>query len=94
MTPGIGGGIVQLEKANVALVTDTLENIQRIERLLEEVDKPREESLVPKFYQLHNGAKASDVVTKIHAMLSGAGGRPSSARRPPSPRTTGRTRSS
>jgi general secretion pathway protein D len=70
MTPGIGGGIVQLEKANVALITDTLENIQRIERLLDEVDKPREDSLTPKFYQLHN-AKASDLVTKIHTMLSG-----------------------
>jgi general secretion pathway protein D len=70
MTPGIGGGIVQLEKANVALVTDTLENVQRIERLLAEVDKPREDSLTPKFYQLHN-AKASDLVTKIHTMLSG-----------------------
>jgi general secretion pathway protein D len=70
MTPGIGGGIVQLEKANVALVTDTLENIQRIERLLDEVDKPREDSLTPKFYQLHN-AKASDLVAKIHTMLSG-----------------------
>jgi general secretion pathway protein D len=70
MTPGIGGGPVQLEKANVVMVTDTLENIQRIERLLLEVDKPREESLNPKFYPLHN-AKASDLVTKIHAMLSG-----------------------
>jgi general secretion pathway protein D len=74
MTPGIGGGIVQLEKANVALVTDTLENIQRIERLLLEVDKPRANSLVPKFYSLHNGAKASDVVAKIHTMLSGPSG--------------------
>jgi general secretion pathway protein D len=72
MTPGVGGGIVQLEKANSALVTDTLENIQRIERLLDEVDKPREGSLVPKFYTLHNGAKAADVVTKIHSMLAGA----------------------
>jgi general secretion pathway protein D len=71
MTPGIGGGIVQLEKANVALVTDSLENIQRIERLLAEVDKPREDSLTPKFYQLHN-AKPTDLVSKIHAMLSGA----------------------
>src|SRR5208283_959224 len=70
MTPGIGGGIVQLEKANVALVTDSLENIQRIERLLDAVDKPREESLAPKFYQLHN-AKATDLVNKIHTMLSG-----------------------
>jgi general secretion pathway protein D len=70
MTPGIGGGPVQLEKANVVLVTDTLENVQRIERLLQMVDKPREESLNPKFYSLHN-AKASDMVTKIHAMLAG-----------------------
>jgi len=74
MTPGIGGGIVQLEKANVALVTDSLENIQRIERLLQRVDKPRENSLTPRFYQLHNGAKASDLVTKIHTMLSGPAG--------------------
>jgi general secretion pathway protein D len=70
LTPGIGGGPVQLEKANVVLITDTLENIQRIERLLLEVDKPREESLNPKFYQLHN-AKASDLVAKIHSMLAG-----------------------
>jgi len=71
MTPGIGGGIVQLEKANVAMVTDSLENIQRIERLLNEVDKPKQSSLAPKFYQLKNGAKASDVAQKIHTMLSG-----------------------
>jgi general secretion pathway protein D len=74
MTPGVGGGIVSLEKANVALVTDTLENIQRIERLLDEVDHPRVDSLTPKFYVLHNGAKASDVVTKIKAMLTGPAG--------------------
>jgi general secretion pathway protein D len=73
MTPGIGGGIVQLEKANVALVTDTLDNIQRIERLLVLVDKPRQNSLVPKFYLLHN-AKATDVVTRIHAIFAGPAG--------------------
>jgi general secretion pathway protein D len=71
MTPGIGNGIVQLEKANVALVTDTVENIQRIERLLLEVDRPRENSLNPKFYGPLQNAKASDVVAKIHTMLSG-----------------------
>ncbi len=71
MSPGIGSGVVQLEKSNVVLVTDSLENIQKVERLLTEVDKPRENSLTPKFYTLHNGAKASDIVTKIHAMLSG-----------------------
>ncbi len=72
MTPGIGGGIVQLEKANVAMVTDTVENLQRIERLLDQVDKPRQASLAPRFYALKNGAKASDVVTKIRSMLTGA----------------------
>jgi general secretion pathway protein D len=71
MTPGIGGGIVQLEKANVMMVTDSLENIQRIEKLLDEVDKPRPNSMTPKFYTLHNGAKAADVVTKIKSMLVG-----------------------
>jgi general secretion pathway protein D len=71
MSPGVGSGVVSLEKSNVVLVTDSLENIQKVERLLDEVDKPRENSLTPKFYTLHNGAKASDIVTKIHAMLSG-----------------------
>ncbi len=74
MTPGVGGGIVSLEKSNTAMITDTLENVQRIERLLAEVDKPREESLMPKVYQLRNGAKASDLVTKIHTMLAGPAG--------------------
>jgi general secretion pathway protein D len=71
MTPNVGGGVVSLDKANVIMVTDSLENVQRVERLLEEVDKPREGSLTPKFYTLHNGAKASDVVQKIHAMITG-----------------------
>ncbi len=73
MTAGIGGGIVQLEKSNVAMITDTLENVQKVERLLNQVDQPRANSLTPKFYQLHN-AKASDLVTKIHTMLSGPAG--------------------
>jgi general secretion pathway protein D len=71
MTPNVGGGVVSLDKANVIMVTDSLENIQRVERLLEEVDKPREGTLTPKFYTLHNGAKASDVVQKIHSMITG-----------------------
>jgi general secretion pathway protein D len=70
LTPGIGGGLVSLEKANSVLVTDTLENIQRIERLLASVDGPRANSLATKFYTLHND-KPSDLVTKIHAMLTG-----------------------
>ena len=71
MTPGIGGGLVPLEKANVVMVTDSLENIQKIERLLKMVDQPRQDTLKPRFYALKNGAKASDVVTKIKSMLTG-----------------------
>jgi general secretion pathway protein D len=71
MTPGIGGGLVPLEKANVVMVTDSLENIQKIERLLRTVDQPRQDTLKPKFYALKNGAKAADVVSKIKSMLSG-----------------------
>jgi general secretion pathway protein D len=71
MSPQVGSGVVSLEKSNVVLVTDTLENIQKVERLLLEVDQPRKDSLTPRFYQLHNGAKATDVVTKIHTVLSG-----------------------
>ena len=70
MTPGIGGGIIQLDKANVLMVTDSLENIQKIERLLAQVDKPRVDGFTPKFYQLHN-AKATDVVNKIHTAFGG-----------------------
>ena len=71
LTPGIGGGVVSLEKSNVVMITDTVANLQRIEALLTQVDHPRENSLTPRFYQLHF-AKASDLVTKIHSMLAGA----------------------
>jgi len=70
LTPGIGGGLVPLEKANAALVTDTVSNLQRIELLIDAVDKPITSTFVPKFYPLHH-SKASDVVTKIHALLTG-----------------------
>jgi len=71
MTPGVANGIVSLEKANAALITDTVSNLQRVELLLEQLDKPSMVGLTPKFYTLQNGAKASDVVTKLRAMFQG-----------------------
>jgi len=68
-TPGIGGGVVLLEKANAALVTDTVSNLQRLEMLIASVDKPMLTGFTPKFYPLHY-AKASDLVTKVKALLS------------------------
>jgi general secretion pathway protein D len=67
----IGAGVVQLPNANAALITDTVSNLQRVELLLREVDQPVTAGLQTKFYPLHN-AKASDVVTKLTAILRGS----------------------
>ncbi len=71
MSPGVAGGIVPLEKANAALITDTISNLQRVELLLQQLDKPSMTGLTPKFYTLVNGAKASDLVGKLRAMFQG-----------------------
>jgi general secretion pathway protein D len=65
-----GSAPVSFEKANAVLITDSLSNIQRIEVLLAQLDQPRLAGLETRFYTLHF-AKASDVVTKMHAILSG-----------------------
>lgn len=69
LSAGVGGGVVVLDKANAALVTDTLANLQRLEILVNAVDQPAGGN-IPKFYSLQY-AKASDLVTKIHALLTG-----------------------
>ncbi|HEX3728202.1 MAG TPA: secretin N-terminal domain-containing protein, partial [Opitutaceae bacterium] len=69
-TPGTGGGVVPLEKTNAALVTDTLVNIQRTERLLDAIDRPSDIGLTPRFYPLAN-ASAATLVNKLHTILTG-----------------------
>ena len=64
-------GFVPFVSANVAMITDTVSNLQRIELLLQTVDKPNASGLTPKFYALRN-ATAANVVTKLRTMLSGA----------------------
>lgn len=71
MSPGIANGIVTLDKANAALITDTLSNLQRVENLLRLLDHPSTSGLTPKFYTLRNGAKASDVVNRLRTMFQG-----------------------
>jgi general secretion pathway protein D len=70
-TPGIGGGYVVLDKANAAMITETVTNLQRVEVLLKSLDKPVTAGMTPKFYTLRNGAKASDVVNKLRTIISG-----------------------
>src|SRR5207248_899263 len=64
-------GPVQLPNANAVLITDSISNLQRIEVLLNQLDKPVTAGMKPKFYQLQNGAKASDVVQKLRTILTG-----------------------
>ncbi len=70
-SPNIAGSVVVIEKANAAFVTDTLANVQRTERLVNQLDQPVMAGLKPKFYILKNGAKASDVVARLRTMLTG-----------------------
>lgn len=64
------GGAVPFDKTNAFMLTDSVSNLQRIERLLLELDKPVTANLTPKFYSLRF-AKASDLVTKLRTILQG-----------------------
>ncbi len=68
LNPNLGGPVL-FEKTNAMLITDSISNLQRIESLVRDLDKPATANLQPKFYALHFGAKASDVVNKITAIL-------------------------
>jgi len=70
VSPTVGGGVVLLDEANSALVTDSITNLQRIETLVNAVDKPSAAGFESRFFTL-NHAKATDVVTKLHSIFSG-----------------------
>jgi len=70
LNPGLGAAPVLFEKSNTALVTDSISNLQRVERLLQELDHPILEHNATKFYSLH-AAKASDVVNQLRTLLAG-----------------------
>jgi general secretion pathway protein D len=53
------------------LVTDSISNLQRVETLINQMDQPSLAGMTPKFYQIKYGAKASDIVTKLNAILTG-----------------------
>ena len=62
-------GLVQLQNANAAIITDSVSNLQRIELLLRELDRPTG-GMKPKYYTLKS-AKASDLVGKIRTIITG-----------------------
>jgi len=71
LNPAAGSPPVVFDKANAALVTDSVSNLQRIETLIQQLDQPMMNGLKPKFYTLQS-AKASEVVNKMRTMLTGA----------------------
>ena len=64
-TQGIGVTTVLFPTANAALITETISNLQRLETLMEQLDRP---ALLPKFYTL-KFAKASELVQKMQGIL-------------------------
>ncbi len=64
------GGPVQLQNANAVLITDSISNLQRIETLLKQLDRPITAGMKPKFYTVRN-VKASELVNKLRTILQG-----------------------
>ncbi len=70
LNPNVAAPIIALQNANAMMVTDSVANLQRVEMLLEKLDKPISAGMKPKFYQLTE-AKASDLATKLRTILQG-----------------------
>jgi general secretion pathway protein D len=64
------GGPVPLPNANAVLITDSVSNLQRVELLLQQIDKPVTAGMKPKFYNVRN-VKASELVNKLKTILTG-----------------------
>ena len=66
---GLYGGAVVLQNANAIYITDTIKTLQRVETMLQQIDKPNAAGLKPKFFPVRN-VKASDLVTKIRGIIT------------------------
>ena len=62
------GGAVLFNNTNSFLVTDSISNLQRVQQLIDALDKPASTDFLPKFYSLRF-AKASDLVGRVKQML-------------------------
>ena len=72
-TPNVSS-LILFEKANSLLITDSLLNLQRIEKLLETIDRPvRKEDLGTEFFVWEmQHASAKELETKLKAMIDGS----------------------
>jgi len=72
-TPNVSS-LILFEKANSLLITDSLLNLQRMEKLLETIDRPvRKEDLGTEFFVWEmQHASAKELETKLKAMIEGS----------------------
>src|SRR5690606_3336816 len=70
LNPQLGGATI-FDRANAALITDSISTLQRVEMLVNQLDRPVTAGLEPKFYPLEH-AKASDLVNKLRTVLQGS----------------------
>ncbi len=59
---------VYFGRNNALLITDSISNLQKIENLVAQIDRPQLDLVVTKSYTLKN-AMAADLVTKLNSML-------------------------
>jgi general secretion pathway protein D len=70
INPNLGAAPVVFDKTNATLVIESVSNLQRIEELIEKLDRPSASGLAVKSYSIVN-AKASDVANQLRTLLGG-----------------------
>jgi len=70
LSPGFGT-IIPFQNSNAVIVTDTISNLQRLEYVVSEVDKPSRLNIETKFYTLQY-ATASEVGAQINELIESA----------------------
>lgn len=73
LSPGTGQ-LFLYEKANAILVTDGLVNLQRVEKILGEVDRPSNPNVLVKFYDIEH-AIASEIVAQVESIITAGYGK-------------------
>lgn len=70
LSPGFSA-IIPFQNSNAVIVTDTVSNLQRLEYVVSEVDKPLKLNIETKFFALQF-AQASEVAQQIQSLLENA----------------------
>ncbi len=70
LSPGFSS-IIPFQNSNAVIVTDTISNLQRLEYVVGEVDKPSRLNIEPAFYALQF-AQASEVAQQVQQMIEDA----------------------